>query len=80
MGGTASQNTRDSVLDGINRKDKHHITAGASYKIDENKALVLAAMFAPSSSVSGPNPLTPTQTIELERHQFEITVGWAWRI
>ncbi len=58
---------------------EHHITGGLSYKINETNSINLAALYAPSASVSGPNPLSSGQTIELEMHQFEFTIGWAWK-
>jgi long-chain fatty acid transport protein len=57
---------------------EHHITGGLSYKVSENSTLNVGAFYAPSSSVSGPNPLSG-QTIELEMSQFEFSVGWGWK-
>ncbi len=58
---------------------EHHITGGLSYKVTENSTINVGAFYAPASSVSGPNPLSPGNTIELEMSQFEFTVGWGWK-
>ena len=58
---------------------EHHITGGVSYKVSENSTINVGAFYAPASSVSGPNPLTTGQTIELEMSQFEFSVGWGWK-
>lgn len=58
---------------------EHHITGGVSYKVNENSSINLAMLYAPTASVSGPNPLSPGNTIELEMSQFEFTVGWGWK-
>ncbi len=57
---------------------EHHITAGLSYKVSDNSTLNVGAFYAPAASVSGPNPLSPGNTIELEMSQFEFSVGWGW--
>ena len=59
---------------------EHHITGGVSYQLSDSTTAVLgAALFAPSSNVSGPNPQSPGQNIELDMHQFEISFGMAWQ-
>ncbi|NNG05337.1 MAG: hypothetical protein HKM95_14730 [Inquilinus sp.] len=59
---------------------EHHITGGVSYQLsDSSTAFLGAALFAPSSDVSGPNPQLPAQNIDLEMHQFEISFGMAWQ-
>ncbi len=58
---------------------EHHITGGIEYRVDHELALRLSGFYAPSSTVSGNNPLDPGQEIELEMHQFEIMAGFTWR-
>jgi long-chain fatty acid transport protein len=58
---------------------EHHITGGLTYKIDENNSINIGGFYAPSASVSGPNPLSTGQTVELEMSQYEFSVGWAWK-
>jgi long-chain fatty acid transport protein len=58
---------------------EHHITGGASYRVNDNSTLNVAAFYAPAASVSGPNPLAPGNNIELEMSQFEFSVGWSWQ-
>lgn len=54
-----------------------HITAGLTTAVGDNE-LSLAIMYAPSSTVSGANPLDPGQTIELEMNQLDIEVGFTF--
>ena len=56
-----------------------HITGGVEYGVTESISLQLGGMYAPNTSVSGPNPFNPAQTIEIEMYQYEITAGIAWR-
>ena len=58
---------------------KYHITGGVEYKLNDAISLLLSGMYAPSTSVSGPNPFNPAQTIKLEMYQYEVTAGLAWR-
>lgn len=53
---------------------------GLSYRLgDGSTAFLGAGFFAPSSDVSGPNPQSPGQNIELEMHRFEVSFAVAWR-
>jgi long-chain fatty acid transport protein len=55
-----------------------HITVGFTYNMDKKTEVNFAAMYAPSNSISGPNPLAVgNQTIELEmkQYEFEISLG-----
>ncbi len=58
---------------------EHHITGGASYRVNDNSTLNVAAFYAPTASVSGPNPLSAGNNIELEMDQFEFSIGWSWQ-
>ncbi len=57
---------------------EQHITAGMTKTIGNNQELNVALMYALENDVSGPNPLDPAQTIELQMNQWEYTVGYAW--
>ncbi len=55
-----------------------HYTAGFTWNLDKKNELNFAAMYAPSKSVSGPNPLAAggqTVTIEMKQYEFEISWG-----
>ena len=58
---------------------EHHFTAGVEYRLAENHTLQLGAMYAPESTVNGDNPFNPAQKVELRMHQYEVTLGYAWR-
>ncbi len=57
-----------------------HYTAGATWQVDPNNAILFGVMYSPGSSVTGPNPLElpAQQTIEIGMYQWEATVGWTW--
>ncbi|MDZ7663437.1 OmpP1/FadL family transporter [Thiohalophilus sp.] len=60
-----------------------HFTFGMTKKTGADSEFNLAAMYAPSNSVKGDNPLqgptAPNQTIELEMTQWELEASWAWK-
>lgn len=56
-----------------------HLTTGFSYEFSPGEELGFAAMYAPSRTISGTNPLSPGQTIELEMHQFSFQLAWSYR-
>ncbi len=58
---------------------EHHITAGIEYEFDEHHSVQFGGFFAPNSKVSGANPISPGQNIDLEMHQFEVSVGYSYR-
>ncbi|MDD5412705.1 MAG: hypothetical protein PHF31_15070 [Methylobacter sp.] len=41
--------------------------------------LTFAFMYSPTKTVSGQNPLSPGQTIDLEMHQLSFQLGWSRR-
>ncbi len=49
-----------------------HITGGFTMPITSKSEFSFAAMYAPSNSVTGANPMDQTQTIEIEMDQFEV--------
>ena len=58
---------------------KTHITGGLTMKMGSDTELNLAAMYAPSSEVTGANPLAPDQNITLEMSQWELEASWSWK-
>ncbi len=56
-----------------------HFTAGFEYEVTPSSSLVAAAMYAPSSSVTGPNAMSAGQNITLEMEQYEVTFGWKYK-
>ncbi len=59
---------------------EHHITFGVSRSFCGGQEINLAVMYAPSGSVSGPNPLEAPnqQTIELQMSQLQVEIGYAF--
>lgn len=58
---------------------ENHVTFGFTKEMSKNNELSMAFMYAPSKKVSGPNPLSPGQNIELEMKQYEVEASWAWK-
>jgi len=58
---------------------EYHLTTGFSRAIGDKDEVNFAFMYSPSSSVKGPNPLSPQQNIELEMDQYSFQLGWSKR-
>jgi len=61
---------------------EQHITGGFTLNTGADSEFNFTAMYAPNSSVTGPNPLsgpTPDQNIKLEMSQWELEASWAWK-
>ena len=56
-----------------------HLTSGFSYALTGKDDLSFAFMFSPPKSVTGPNPMSPGQTIELEMYQVSGQFAWSRR-
>ncbi|WP_130472796.1 OmpP1/FadL family transporter [Candidatus Magnetaquicoccus inordinatus] len=56
-----------------------HLTMGASWNMDANNSLNLAATHAFEKRVNGTNPNTPTQTGSLNMYQNELEISWSYR-
>jgi long-chain fatty acid transport protein len=55
---------------------QHHITAGGEWRVNKDWAVELAGMYAPESSVSGPEVLPGTgHQVEVSTEQYELTLG-----
>jgi long-chain fatty acid transport protein len=57
-----------------------HITLGLSKTISKSHELMIAFMYAPEGSVTGPNPMEAPdqQTIALKMSQFQLEVGYGF--
>ncbi|MDY6981441.1 MAG: outer membrane protein transport protein, partial [Pseudomonadota bacterium] len=56
-----------------------HFTFGFTKSTGADSEFNFAAMYSPSNSVTGTNPLDPNQQIELEMTQYEVEASWAWK-
>jgi len=56
-----------------------HITFGFTYAASKTSELNFAFMHALENSVTGTNPLNPSQQVTLEMTQNEAEVSWAWK-
>ncbi|MBL1265833.1 OmpP1/FadL family transporter [Methylomicrobium sp. RS1] len=54
-----------------------HLTTGFSRAIADKDEVSFAFMYSPSNSVKGPNPLSPSQNIELEMEQYSFQLAWS---
>lgn len=59
---------------------EQHATIGFTRNLPNHQALNVALMRAFSKSVSGANPLDPTQTIELRMDEWEADFSYSWNI
>jgi len=59
---------------------EEHFTAGFTRDIGDSRAFSLSLMYAPSVSVSGPNPLEVPglQTLEIKMSQWDLEFGYSW--
>ena len=56
-----------------------HLTTGFTHTFSNKDDLNFAFMYSPEKTVSGPNPLSPGQTINLEMYQLSFQLGWSRR-
>lgn len=57
---------------------EQHFTAGYSRKLANGNSWAIAAMYAPTEEVRGPNPLDPAQTIEIAMDQIEFEFSYTF--
>lgn len=59
---------------------EQHATFGFTRTFDSQNELDFAFMYAFNNKVKGPNPMEAPdqQTIELEMHQWEVSLGYSW--
>ena len=60
--------------------EQQHITFGFTKKIGRSNEFSMAIMYAPNTSVTGPNPLEAPgqQNIKIEMKQFQVEFGYAF--
>jgi len=56
-----------------------HITFGFTNKLTPTSEWNFAAAYMPSKSVSGPNPMTTNQTIELKMYEYQLEASYSWK-
>ena len=54
-----------------------HLTTGFSYALTDKDDLSFAFLYSPPKTVTGQNPLSPGQTIELEMYQVSGQFAWS---
>jgi len=57
---------------------EQHFTLGFTRILNNAREWSMAFMYAPSNDVKGANTFDPTQTLEIEMHQFEIEFGYVF--
>ena len=62
---------------------RHHITAGASYKVSDRDTIEFAGIYVPDSKLSGqevtPAGATPGSNITVHMHQYQFSLSWTRR-
>ena len=58
---------------------KHHLTTGLKYKMSEQLDLELAGMFAPRTTLEGPELFNAGRSVQLNASQLEVTAGIVYR-
>ncbi|HKK05708.1 MAG TPA: outer membrane protein transport protein, partial [Gammaproteobacteria bacterium] len=58
---------------------EQHFTFGFTNKLSPTSEWNFAAMYAPEKKVSGANPLSPGQTIELKMYQYQVEASYSWK-
>lgn len=56
-----------------------HITFGFTNKLSPTSEWNFAAAYMPSKSVTGPDPLVPSQTIELKMYEYQVEASYSWK-
>lgn len=56
-----------------------HLTGGLTYTAGKQDEISFAFMYSPQKTISGSNPLYPSQTIDLSMTQFSLQLGWSRR-
>jgi len=56
-----------------------HITVGFTKAMDDNHDLNFAVTRALPNTVNGPNPLDPTENIQLKMDQWQVAFGYSWK-
>lgn len=56
-----------------------HLTLGFTYAISKGSELTFQFMHGFERSVTGANPLNPTQDVTIQMHQNEAEISWGWK-
>ncbi|MEI6708156.1 MAG: outer membrane protein transport protein [Methylococcales bacterium] len=56
-----------------------HLTTGFTRSLSDKDDLSFAFMYSPSKTVSGTNPLSPSQNIDLQMYQLSFQLAWSRR-
>jgi long-chain fatty acid transport protein len=56
-----------------------HITAGFTKNMAPDRELNVAAMYAPTKKVTGPQNFDPTQNVTLQMYEWELEVSYGWK-
>jgi long-chain fatty acid transport protein len=56
-----------------------HITFGFTNKLSPTSEWNFAAAYMPSKSVTGPNPLTTNQDVELKMYEYQVEASYSWK-
>ena len=58
---------------------EHHFTGGFTLERTPGRQFNMALMYAPNSSVKGPQNFDPSQTVKFEMYQWELEASYSWR-
>jgi long-chain fatty acid transport protein len=58
---------------------KQHFTFGFTRTLSDDSGIDFSFMYAPSESVKGPNAFDPSQNVELEMKQYELSLNYSKR-
>jgi len=56
-----------------------HLSFGFTNKLSPTSEWNFAATYMPSKSVTGPNPLTTNQNIELKMYEYQLEASYSWK-
>ncbi|MGZ4958193.1 MAG: OmpP1/FadL family transporter [Methylomonas sp.] len=56
-----------------------HLTGGFSHALTKEDDLSFAFMYSPKKTITGPNPMSPGQSIDLSMEQFSLQLAWSRR-
>jgi long-chain fatty acid transport protein len=57
---------------------EEHYTVGFTRRMSEGDELNFSFMYAPKTTVKGPNNFDPSQTVQFSMDQFELEVSYSW--
>ena len=58
---------------------REHFTLGFTSRLSKKSEFTMAFMYAPNYEISGSNPFTGPQNIDIEMNQYELTLGYGRR-